>query len=86
MVAIGARVLEAQRGTRGPAGEYAFLATVTGALCLNDPVHALGLLEAGIGDWLRRDEHKAELAYLFNLANSRVRRPGTAACPAPAAG
>jgi hypothetical protein len=70
MAEKGARALDLQRNARGPAGEYAFIATVAAALRLGDGARARALLEEGTRTWLRPGERRSEMGYLYNLANS----------------
>jgi spermidine synthase len=74
MSQLGGRALDAERATRGPAAEYAFMATVTGALALGDTPRALALLDEGTRLWLRAGQRRAELGYLYNLAIARSKR------------
>jgi spermidine synthase len=67
----GGRALDSQRNARGPAGEYAFMAAVTGAIKLGERERARALLDEGTRTWLRPGEHVAELRYLYNLAHAK---------------
>ena len=59
MAELGIRALEAQRNARGPAGEYAFIAAVTGAIKLGDRALATRLLDQGARAWLRPGQRAA---------------------------
>jgi hypothetical protein len=69
MAELGVNALEPLRNTRGPAGEYAFMAAVTGALKQGDTKRARQLLGEGTRSWLRPGQRRSEMGYLFNLAN-----------------
>ena len=71
MARAGMQALEAQRNARGPATEYAFMATVTAALKQGEVTLARGLLEEGTRNWLRPEHRRSELGYLFNLTTAR---------------
>jgi predicted membrane-bound spermidine synthase len=70
MAELGIRALETQHDARGPAGEYAFMAAVTGALGIGDRVLAKKLFDLGARSWLRPGERGHEIGYLFNLAGT----------------
>jgi hypothetical protein len=69
MSAVGATILEATRGTRSAATEYAFLATFAGHVCRGRTAPGEALLEQGARDWLRPGMHQLELRYLYFLSH-----------------
>jgi len=71
MAAIAARILEAERHARGPAGEYALIAAVTAAIRRGDLAGANELLSQGTKSWLRPGQRASEMGYLYNLANPK---------------
>jgi spermidine synthase len=81
MASVGSRILQGDRTSRNPGSEYAFLATVTGLLCLGENERAKAVIAAGSQFWLRPGVAKAELAYLEARANS----PPLARCRVPPA-
>jgi len=83
---IGTRVLETQREARGPGPEYAFIATVTAAICRGERARAMELLDTGTRSWLRPGSRGVELGYLFSLASQGAAARATAACPGRAPG
>jgi hypothetical protein len=79
MASVGSRILQADRVSRNPGSEYAFLATMTGLLCLGENEHAKAVMAAGAQSWLRPGSARTELAYLDGRATS----PPLARCRAP---
>ena len=73
MARIGTRILDRDRVSRNPGSEYAFMASVTGLLCLGENERAKALMAAGTQSWLRPGIAKTELAYLYGLATSPPR-------------
>ncbi|MEO5676216.1 MAG: fused MFS/spermidine synthase [Usitatibacter sp.] len=73
MARIGTRILDRDRVSRNQGSEYAFMASVTGLLCLGENDRAKALLAAGTKSWLRPGIAKTELAYLSGLATSPPR-------------
>ncbi len=69
MSAVGASILEASRGTRSAATEYAFLAALAGHVCRGRVGPAETLFEQGARDWIRPGMHALELRYLYFLSH-----------------
>src|SRR5258705_5255514 len=81
MSAVGATLLEATRGTRSAATEYAFLAALAGHVCRGRTGPADVLFEQGARDWIRPGMHALELRYLYFLSHDPDARPvAGAAC------
>ena len=66
---MGASILEASRGTRSAATEYAFLAALAGHVCRGRVGPAETLFEQGARDWIRPGMHALELRYLYFLSH-----------------
>jgi spermidine synthase len=79
MASVGSRILEGDRASRNAGSEYAFLATMTGLLCLGENERAKAVMAAGAKSWLRPGIAGTELAYLDGRATS----PPLARCRAP---
>jgi hypothetical protein len=62
-------ILEATRGAKTNLTEYAFLAALAGNVCRGRREEAEALLSQGPQLWIRLDQHKAELRYLYEMAN-----------------
>jgi len=79
---VGGEILDATRGTRTPMTEYAFEATLTGAVCEGHVVEADRLFEAGTRDWLPAGGGSITLRYLYAVAHPLpgAPRPRRAAC------
>ncbi len=77
MSAVGATLLEATRGTRSAATEYAFLAALAGHVCRGRAAPTEALFEQGSRDWIRPGMHVLELRYLYFISHSE-RAPGIA--------
>ncbi|HXZ48103.1 MAG TPA: fused MFS/spermidine synthase [Usitatibacter sp.] len=85
MSAAGAAVLEARRGTHGPATEYAFIATVAGLVCRDRIAEANRYFDLGTHDWLSPGTAPIALRYLYAVANTPpgASRPHGGICAAP---
>lgn len=69
MSAVGATLLEANRGTHSAATEYAFLATVAGHVCRGRAAPAEQLFELAAREWIRPGQHVLQLRYLYSLGH-----------------
>jgi len=78
---IGSALLEAKRGERSEPTEYAYLATVTGLVCMAENDHAIKKLQEAYGNWLRSGTRDVELRFLGAHARARGGR-----CPGQPAG
>jgi hypothetical protein len=81
MASVGSRILQGDRASRNPGSEYAFLATMTGLLCLGENERAKAVMAAGAQSWLRPGSARTELAYLEGRASS----PPLVRCSVPQA-
>ena len=78
MSATGAKLLESLRGTRSPASEYAFLATVAGHACRGRSQEIDRLFQQAASDWVRPGQHALELRYMYFLSHDAGARHGKA--------
>jgi len=62
-------ILEATRGSRNALTEYAFLAALTGDICQGRRDDADKLFADGTQSWIHREQHSAELRYLYAAAH-----------------
>ena len=74
MARVGIQILEGDRTSRNQGSEYAFLAAVTGLVCIGQNERARELMAQGTRTWLRPESAKTELAYLYG----RVTQPSRA--------
>lgn len=80
MSEAGSALLEAARGQRSAATEYAFLAAVTGNACRGRVAAADKLFEEGTREWLRPNMHQVQLNYLYSAAHAPARNMSGRGC------
>jgi predicted membrane-bound spermidine synthase len=64
MAAIGTGLLDTLKGQRTESTEYAFLASVSGLICVAENERARKVMRFAYANWLRQDTREAELRYL----------------------
>ena len=69
MAQHGRSVLEAAGNAKNVLTDYAFLAALTGDICLGRRADADALFEEGTRRWVLREQHTAELRYLYATAH-----------------
>lgn len=69
MSRVGIEILDASRGRRDAATEYAFEATAAGLVCEHHFAQANKLFDLGTHDWLPAGNAPISLRYLYSLAN-----------------
>ena len=69
MAQHGRSVLEAAGNAKNVLTDYAFLAALTGDICLGRRADADKLFEEGTRRWVLREQHTAELRYLYATAH-----------------
>jgi len=65
----GRALLDSAGDAKNVLTNYAFLAALTGDVCLGERARAEELFQRGTRSWIDRDQHTAELRYLYAVAH-----------------